>query len=129
MDQWISSLQAATAVRISVSQLDRAQLDSMLDYIEAQPDKSVVGTNIRTHRGNDLLMSSVSKFPIELMDLGQWGRALAVGYAMPYINPDGYVLLISYRRNGGGIVAYVSLLAKHMEKLRKHEPLMRYIEQ
>lgn len=126
MDQ-LPWLQAAAAVRNSVSQLDRAYLDSTLDYIEAQPDKSAVGINMNMHQGNDLLISTVSKFPIELMNLG-WGRALAVGFAMPYIPADGYVLLISYRRNGGGIVAYVSLLAEHMEKLMEHEPLMRYIE-
>jgi hypothetical protein len=107
----------------SVSQLDRPYLDSVLDYIEAQPDKSAVGMNINTHRGPDLLITMVSKVPIELMDLG-WGRALAVGFAMPYIPADGYVLLV---RNGGGTVAYVSLLAEHMEKLTKHEPLMRYV--
>jgi hypothetical protein len=31
-------------------------------------------------------------------------------------------------RNGKGTVAYVSLLAEHMEKLVKHEPLMTFVK-
>jgi shikimate O-hydroxycinnamoyltransferase len=113
-------------VRDAVLQVDDHYLHSMVDWIDAQPDKASLGMNIRSHQGPDLFLTTLSKIPIDAMDLG-FGKPLSVGPGRFHVPVDGFALLVNYQSNGGGTFAFVSLLAEPMEKLLKHEPLMKFV--
>ncbi|GAQ89351.1 HXXXD-type acyl-transferase family protein [Klebsormidium nitens] len=114
---------SASKVRDSVSRVDAGYVRNVVDWIAEQPNKAALGLNINAHLGPDLLVSILTKFPIDLMDLG-WGNALAVAPGKYHIPFDGLVVLVGSR---GGVCAFVSLLAGHMKKLMKHEPLLKYV--
>lgn len=96
----------------------------MIDWIAAQPDKAVLGTKINSHVGTDVFIMSLPTSPVKVMDLG-WGAALSLGHAKPQMPVDGIVMLV--HESGGGVCAYVGLLAKHMKQLIRYEQLLKYV--
>jgi hypothetical protein len=114
-------------VRDAVSRVDEIYAETLMDWIDAQPNKASIGMKLNSHQGPDLFMTTLSKFPVDAIDLG-FGTAHSVGPGRFKIPLDGYALLCNYQNNGGGTFAFVSLLTEHMKRLLKHEPFMRFVD-
>lgn len=115
--------QSASIVRDAVSRVDAAYADSQLDQYCAMPNKAARDSPLEMHRGPDLFVTSLTKFPFNETDLG-WGPPVSVGVANLLLALDGWVTLIE---SMGGVCAHVSLLAEHMTRLMADDTFLKYV--
>ncbi|KAL6854309.1 hypothetical protein ACP4OV_019212 [Aristida adscensionis] len=107
---------AAAVVQAAVDRVDDGYCRSALDYLELQPDASVLARGADIFRCTTLGLTSWVRMPIHDADFG-WGRPVFMGAGG--IEQEGLAFVLPSASRDGSLSVAISLRADHMEKFRR----------
>ncbi|XP_062078690.1 shikimate O-hydroxycinnamoyltransferase-like [Humulus lupulus] len=107
---------ASNQIQSTLRQVDDCYLRSELDYLELQPDISVLSRGSHTFRSPNLGINSWIRLPFYDADFG-WGRPIYVGPAT--ILYDGITYLLSSPDDDGSLLVAIGLQHDHMKGFEK----------
>lgn len=103
---------AANRIRESLKRMDNDYLRSALDYLELQPDLSVLVRGAHTFACPNLGITSWVRLPIYDADFG-WGRPIFMGPGG--IAYEGLAFMLPSPDNDGSLSVAIALQADHMK--------------
>ncbi|KAJ4953759.1 hypothetical protein NE237_030591 [Protea cynaroides] len=107
---------AAGKIHDALTRMDDDYLRSALDYLELQPDLTVLVRGAHTFRCPNIGITSWARLPIHDADFG-WGRPIFMGPGG--IAYEGLAFLIPSSTNDGSLSLAISLQSEHMKVFQK----------
>src|SRR5436305_5109311 len=116
VDELINGPQLNVALQVlkAVTEMNDSKIRSSLDWIEQQPNKRGIQSNLQFYCGKDFVITNWSKFPLYDLDFGD-GTPLKFSMGRGR-NLEGIAAILSTKSNGG-IEIYIGLITEHMQKL------------